>query len=259
MIDRANQTVAQRLTENSQIESMENLELWYETTLQKSFEYDEIYEGSNISSWKDIKSSSLGTTNDGSQTTDANKPVFEKNAFGSGISGLKFSGTQFIDYDQSFLVGTEYTIFIVDKKNTTSGNIAILSGGHATITSEGHHLSFLYAHAEAGGQGNFYFSEFGPFTVNMTTEGYTNLTPIIHTARFSTISGRELYKNGRFVGSRAIDTTPLYSLDSSHIGGYNGGYIGYIGEVIMFSTALTNSKRKEVEEYLAEKYSITLE
>lgn len=248
MIDRANQTVAQRLTGNSGIENIEGLEMWLETTMEDSF--GEIYDGAPIGTWNDLSKGSA--KNNATQTTQANKPIYEKNAFTSGIPGLKFDGDDFFEYAQEFLIGSEYTIFIVDKRNATAGNGNSLLGGGGTA-STGHHLGFQYALDE----GTFYFSEYGPFTVSASL--YPNLTPIIHSARFSKTSGRELYKNGNLVGSLASDTTPLISLDDSGIGGMTGGYKGHIGEVIMFSTALTNAKRQEVEEYLSKKYNITLE
>ena len=70
------------------------------------------------------------------------------------------------------------------------------------------------------------------------------------------------YQNGISFSTAAdptVDSTSLIANTGSAIGRMIGNYYkGYIGEIIMFNRALSNTERADIELYLSTKWNIKL-
>ena len=110
---------ARNLTLSSPVSSIKNLTMWYETTIEKSIDEAERQDGIEVSKWYDITPTSV-TKNDATQVTLASRPKYTDGMI-NGLPALKFDGSaDYFDFNGSLLVGTEYTIFIVEQRRTNA-------------------------------------------------------------------------------------------------------------------------------------------
>jgi prepilin-type N-terminal cleavage/methylation domain-containing protein len=215
--------VAQNLTKNSRVARIKDLELWFETTSENSLatgtatfvDKANPTNGNSISRWNDINPNILPTArNNATQTNEANQPKYIRNGM-NGLSTLLFDGIDdSFSYNGNFLVGSDYTIFVVEARN---------------------------------------FKEFDHFCQNMskTIPAYSSTIARIHSFTFASALGKSIYTNGAGLISNSdqANKNPLSGYPSSRIGG--GGYKGSIAEIIFYSRALTNLERQGVEAYLS--------
>ena len=84
--------IAQRLTTDSPVHTMDGLTLWYETTLNKSFSANERRDGTAISIWNDIKDNTLhgASINATQDAANSDQPIYTADVFGKGIPGIRF-------------------------------------------------------------------------------------------------------------------------------------------------------------------------
>ena len=90
-----------------------------------------------------------------------------------------------------------------------------------------------------------------------------------------TLANIKIYKNGGseqiLVGSSGSYTQSMGGAygstlsplligirDDNNNGGYNSGFIGKMGEIILFSRSLSDDERKDIEKYLGKKWAIKL-
>lgn len=266
LLSKAKLSTAQKLTENSPLvvspPVAEGLEVWLETTLDRSFSETELEDGTVITTWNDIKPSYLGDPINATKSgADGVKPVYETNVFHNGIAGLKFDGSNdSLSIDTKFLAQSDYTIFIVDKRisqqiNTAYSYNALFGGAgsaqHGTV-------SILYRNA-----GDIFYDHFNHgYAINPTTP-FVFLETYIHTAYFSKSDGKKYFINSgkKGSGSNSSQKTALLSTHTtSYLAQHSTGhyYNGYIAEVIIFSRALDDLERLEIEEYLAQKYNVKI-
>lgn len=271
MIDSANKTVAARLTENSPLTSIEGLTLWLETTTDKSFIYDEIYDGSSISVWNDIKSANFGQANNATPLESSKSPTYTKNFFSSGIAGIKFKSSESdsMQADNIIFGGSELTYFVVASSNAATNNGLFAVVAKNTTNNN-------YATSDHGPNGSFTLhNEAGNLTAERSPNAGTNRLnlgnmsiiskPVIVSVIFNT-TGHTGFVNGSNTNITSdADSTGTYELPSRislggrHFTGVPDGFSDTtFGEVIFFNRALKTSERKEVENYLSEKYKIAL-
>ena len=82
---------ARTQTQSSPISSIKNLELWLESTSEKSFDDAETEDGATVTTWYDINPQS-SVKNNATQATDANKPIYVSSAI-NGLPALSGNGT----------------------------------------------------------------------------------------------------------------------------------------------------------------------
>ncbi len=265
---------------------------WYETTLDESFlekeadNYDQlstdeqnIFKG-RLSVWNDV-SSSTGTRNNATQTTEANRPLYLTNCINS-LPCIRFrevGGTNtYFDFDGSKIgnvSGSDYTIFIVEKKEGTIAGPASIIGSSLAGSET---LSFGYSDNDT-----ISWSHGNGTTDNATTDSDLQLednNAVLHviinenkkdfgaTANdnfFYYANGNNtpqtLTSNGNGIAGAAEANKFLPSYDNASIAtGYRGGnqtfYTGSIGEIIIYSKSLKTDERDAVEEYLIKKWQI---
>jgi hypothetical protein len=150
------------------------------------------------------------------------------------------------------LMGSNYTIFVVEKRASNKSNNYFIGGNVAATNSNlylGYATETSIIHAQYS---NNYTA---------TTAAYAEYDPKIHTFIHNVASGKQYYQNGTSLATSA-DVASLLDYQGSAIGRMVDGssyyYQGYIGEIIIFNRALSAEKRGDVESYLSDKWRIDL-
>jgi type II secretory pathway pseudopilin PulG len=250
MITKSRLTNAKSLTQKSVINEMGNdLIAWYETSLESSFLPSEAKtDGSLITVWKDSNKSAI-TKNDAKIGVS---PTLVQNVFYNSIPGLRFTGTQYLNFNGSKFAKNSYTVFVVEQRRTAnSENYFIAGGTHAVngnlVLGYGNNNIMIQAH---------YGNDFP--TPNIFA-GYSpsSITPRIHTFLFNNSIGKQYTLNGKTTyKNNPSQTNPLVSFTNSRIGYYIAGYIGDLAEIIMFKRSLKTEEVEAIESYLGSKYGI---
>ena len=198
--------------------------------------------GSSITAWKDKSGNGVSFTIGGTPTLS--------NAAYNGRSSVYFNGsTNF--YNTTFNLNLINHSFFIVVSETAGGNVGVLifhniSAGTHDVYSPN---ALQFASPEFGVQGSY------------GAQPYSNLTYGIYgdTATSST-SNLILYKNGTSVvtktGLTAQTSTGLVIGSRVYPSNYTIYMTGYVSEVLVYSTALTNAQRQQVEGYLAWKWGI---
>lgn len=245
---------ARSLTLNSPVTSTENLIVWYETSLEDSFDELERFDGQTVSTWYDINSNNI-VRNNATQSTDDYKPLFKERVINGGISAVRFDGSDdYLEFDGTKLINTGYTIFVVEQRRAAvSSGISPLMGGTTGSANQNLHLIYRYETTMRFGQ----YSNDMDYTIG----SYTTPTPRIHTFLLSTTDGKEYWLNGgdSADASSSSQTDTLTSYTSSALGKYLSNYFnGDLAEIIIFNRSLTTTERQAIESYLSKKYNITI-
>lgn len=248
---------AKSLTTNSIVNNIPDLHLWYETTLDGSF--DKKYaDGELVEKWNNIN------INDDQyfdlyQADNTYKPKYIKR----GINDLPS-----LYFDYSFLanevsLNANYSIFAVfyrDENGPNEDTILAYNGGiHLEIRSENDYLRMLHRSpiGSSGGNNN-YSSEALDVKKNYIISYIRNFnidSPYI-----------KLWANDRDISP----TSPIVTLGDFNVdlikfyvgAAYdNGGrpFVGKINELIVFDRALEQDEIDKVENYLSKKWAIDLE
>ena len=253
-------TTAQSLTESSPVNGITENALWLESSLEKSFAATESEDKSSVSSWNDIKNSSTVKNNASKVDVSGNSPKYSNTI--NHIHAIKFAGNNagsttpnagYFNVDGSFLNNTNYTIFVVEKRQSANSNNYFL--GDSANNSNNQSLLLGY-----NSDASVIHSQSGTTLTNASTasvDSYANYNdkPRIFTFKFDTTSGSKTYINGTLSGENTTNLAPLTNVNLLSIG---KGYSGEIGEVIAFTRSLKTDEKKAVEDYLSKKWSIKL-
>lgn len=260
MVKQAKLSSARLLTQNSPVNKIPDLVLWYETSLETSFDISSEVNGTAISTWYDNNPEAV-TKNNATQSTSANQPKFYDNVFNVGIPGIRFDGSNdYMTFDGSLLIGSSYTIFVVEQKRATvaSGSFRMFIGG--TDNSTAQNLSFGYYSDTVLRLTHFNYT----LTYTSSSSDLTYSSPIarIHSGTFSTSTGMNYYLNGLNMASDSTVKTALTSYTGSALARRNGSSYSYfngdLAEIIIFKHTLTTEERRLIEIYLGKKYGITI-
>ena len=249
MFLKARLSTAQTITQNSSVKDIADLAIWYETTLESSFLFSEQVDGGAISVWQD-NSSNAASKNNATQTSTSSKPKFYEKVFNDSLPAIRFDGVNdFLTFDGSPLIGSSYTIFVVEQRRASTSQMMFLGGVNDNLQL-GYRSETSVTQAHSSGV-------FNDFTV----AAYSSPTPRIHTFWFNVAAGQKYWING---GSGADDTgvgfsSALTSYSGAAIGRYLTHYFnGDIAEIIIFTRALQTTERQVVETYLGQKYNLTI-
>ena len=247
---------AQSLTTGSPVASMSNILMWLESTSEKSFASSEkvntaLGATGTISSWNDINPSTA-TPNNATQVVNANKPRYIDNDI-NGLPSINFDGSSdFLGFDGTILAGKSYTVIVVEKRLSSEERGYFISGSGPAQTNQVPHFGYRTNTTMTFAQHNN--------NLNVAVSGFASPTPYMHIFIFNSGNGKTYYKNGvQLINSKTSGAlTPLISYNGAQIaknpsGGY---YNGNIGEIIIFSRAIKNSERLNIENYLQTKWGI---
>jgi prepilin-type N-terminal cleavage/methylation domain-containing protein len=254
LIKRMKITVAQNLTQSSPVPSIKDLAVWYEASMDKSFNDAEESDQTPVTTWYDnnIQSS---FKYDFKQATVANQPKYSEGIINS-LPALKFDGVD--DHMVATTVGIAgkgFTSFIVGQRVAYGGTFQVSLAGLAAGQNDDTNSGSVVA-----------FADFGTSFISGTSlqwfnNGVThpgNGSPYILDTVFNGTTNY-IYING-LVGS-AYNITTSFIIDSLRVGckySTAPAYFlnGYVSEVIIYSRALNTEERKAVESYLSKKYAI---
>lgn len=252
LIKKSRLQTAQTLTESSPVAGMKDLALWYETSLEKSFDETAEEDGTAISIWYDSNPQTINKDNAVQNTADS-QPKFMKDIFNDALPAVRFDGIDdYMDFDGTMVVGISYTIFVVEQRRSSGSPSFFIAGAGDGVTNGNLTLGYI------GGGGYVSFGHFGN-DLNYNIAGYTSPIARIHSFLFNTTSGKTYYLNGNNVASEPTQTEALVQNPGASLGKFFSDYYnGDIAEVIIFTRALKTEERQSIENYLSKKYKITL-
>jgi len=242
LVKKSKIAAAQSLTKAAPIAGISDNALWLESSLEGSFKDTETSTGDSVTTWYDQKNS----VNKSSVVAVGSGPTYSNTI--NYIHAVKFSGST-ANYlqvaDASFLNNTDYTIVVLEKRQSSSAGYFI---GDSSVSTANQTLLLGYsadaAIAHSQGTGNVY-------TSNVSTYSSSTDTPRVFTFVSDSVNGKKTYING-ILAAQSSDTTKLSNITTLAIG---KGYTGEIGEIAIFTRALKAEERKTTEDYLGKKYS----
>ncbi len=262
LINQAKLASARQKTADSVVLKIDGLVLWFEPTLSDSFLNSEIIDGGAISTWIDSSGNNSLNKFTLTQATSTKQPLYSAKAI-NGIPALKFDGID--DYLENSAFNfpyNDYQMFVVFRSLNSSTPLDIMSadysGGHGILleTQARGVLRTLHRFPYGTGGGDSFNSASGAFSIdnNYMLSYRRNSTS---TPKNSTI---------RLNGSTTLSSTPtIASFDSSTLHlvvcslmGSGRYFNGYIAEIIIYSRALSTQEEQDVEQYLSDKYQISI-
>ena len=269
---------ARSLTDKAPIYGIDNLELWLETTSKESLatgtasfvNVENPADKQAIGRWNDLNPTTLNSSykNPASQPTLASQPLYIKDGI-NGLPALWFDGANdHIASTNNFSIINNFTVFIVGFpqasciKNTV-GNVGTSNQKYIFYPQHG---DVVYVNNNAAGAGvslceNFiapveHTSDYMPYVIQNSrvikkpiqfTLKYSNRKPTLYLNSTESYSGNASTKN----------VFPSLTFAGNISAGDNYGYFkGFIGEIIVYSTDLSDNDRKLIETYLIEKWRI---
>ena len=244
LVAKSRLAAAESLARSSPVPGIKDNMLWLETSLSASIDGSQASDGTAVTSWYD-------------QSSNAAKPLVV--AVGTGptyantinhVHAIKFNGST-ANYlqisDASFLNGTDYTIMVLEKRQSSASNnyfIGETSGSPNTSLALGYSSDSTVIHA----QGNQSYS------ASATVSSYASSTdkPRQFTFVHSSTAGNSTYINGILAAQDATKTAHLSGITSLAIG---KGYTGEIGEIAIFARALKPEERQPIEDYAGKKWT----
>lgn len=260
VINKGKISSAQSQTKQSIVKNTPNLVVWYEATLDESFNSTERVDGAEVSTWNDINPQAL-ISNPANQGTSLNRPIYTENVI-NGLPALKFGGTKVLSMNKNFCTDN-FTVFVVikigvtttngpfdgwqvlfaDSTNLADDSVPVVVAGSTVLTSNGG-LADTTLYAANGKVVVDNFPHIVTVSRNMDTgrrdiwvDGANNGNDL------NGASGRNLTANMNMLIGRSAN---------------NANYPGYIGEIVIFNRALLSSERAEIEKYLSKKWGTNI-
>ena len=246
---------ARSLTQNSRVNRIEDLTMWFEATSEKSFEKPNPNDGDRIALWKNINFK-LSNRIDVAQSTQASKPFYVRNAI-NNIPALRFDNAQLLVASNvkisEIVSSNQATVFMVQNN---------FSGDSTTTTFGWNSGNYRFqSHAQEGGKVLIDYGNPGR-TSTATLTNFLNQNKIITFLKNG--SNGQVKINSEILPNSSTSTATMdtsLSADFS-IGKYipdnNYFFLGYIGELIIFKRALTDAEVNDIEKYLSKKWSIKI-
>jgi prepilin-type N-terminal cleavage/methylation domain-containing protein len=255
---------ARNLTKNSLVNRIPDLEMWLETTSENSLatgttsftDKPNPADLDPIGRWNNINPNILPSArNHATQATYTNnQPKYIRKGI-NGLPALLFDGTDdFFSFNGDFLVGSDYTIFVVEAKNPIK-TVNFFIAGSQSAESQNLILGYWFMYSQ-----RLTHSHYGGKRVDIAISDYSNQVSRINSFVFGKNLGKKIYINTGQTISDASLTSPLSSFQNSSIGkAYTQDFFqGAIAEIIFYTRALTDKERQGVEAYLAKKWGIKL-
>jgi len=248
LVKKARISSAQAVTRSSVINGLLNNKLWLESSLDEIAFGDTYTTGDALSGWEDFSH---------------NKTAIAISAVGSGptysnsinsVQAVKFgtsSATNHLQIDNpTFLNGTNYTIFITEKRMATNGS----SGNYLLDSATGFALGYesgsviIQTHGEAAADANQASIE--------SLSAYTN-KPRALVFTHSNSDGNNIYINGTLANTDTSSEAKahLSGLSTTNTLKIGNDYNGEIGEIVIFDRDLKTVERRAVEDYLTDKWN----
>jgi prepilin-type N-terminal cleavage/methylation domain-containing protein len=230
-----------QLVNNSAVNTISDLVVWLETTQPESLVEAEAVDGATINQWFDLNKF---TTNKVTATSFNNKPIYRQNGI-NNYPAIYFSGSGWFEMNLRATNNSSKTIFAVmmnqnnNQRNYLFDNVVC---SQFCFIVESNSSSSGHMHAGASSvQGNFVLRK--PYVVTLIYNG-----------------GNSFFRNNGIQNPTAnVGANPFPSnirIGNSCQPGGNEGFIGHIGEFIVFDRVLKVDEYLEVEKYLSTKWGI---
>lgn len=175
----------------------------------------------------------------------------------NGLPALLFDGTNdFFSFNGNFLVGSDYTIFVVEARGSSDISKYFLStsGTQGGVSYKNTKPHFGYRSDNFITQAHYYND------TDKNIGAFKSIINRINSFVFSIDYGKSIYTNGGGKTSNSTQTSPIISYLDATIGNYGGAtyYNGTIAEIIFYTRALTDQERQGVEAYLSKKWGIKI-
>lgn len=249
VVTRSKRVSAANYTKNSVVGSIPDLVFWADAASDEAF--DDFAAVNSVATWYDI-TPSASSKNDATQATAANRPTFIDNAI-NGLPALRFDGTNdSLAIDGTFMANMYYSIFIVEQRRSSA------SGGYLySPASQGLRIGYA-TNTEFRIHSYYGSNDWAPLVIS----GYSAPTPKIISiiGKPTSSAPKKTYNVVYFNSVKVIDDTNgrvAYGTSATYNLGANP-YFGDIGEVIIFKRNLKPAERVDVEQYLSQKWKITL-
>ena len=174
----------------------------------------------------------------------------------NGVHAVKFDSSSVTNHlsitNASFLNNTDYTIFVLEKRESNQASNYFL--GDTTITTSNQNLILGYLadgtiiHSQAGTTAATNTNTYSSSVSNYISKENPKIFSFIQ----DSTSGKKTYING-ILAAQSTNTSQLSNISSIKIG---KGYQGQIGEIVIFNRALSNSERQDIEAYMGKKWNI---
>lgn len=245
---------AQNITTSAPVLAVNDLVLWFETSLESSFNSSERQNNTEISTWLD--NSGQTTVKNNATSPVGNRPVFIENAFNGSIPAIRFDGVNdYFNYNGSILISRSFTFFVVEQRRIANAQYFI--GG---AQDYGNDVNFHMGYSSSTGLRVGNYGSSGVQFFDLTIPAFTSAIATLHTYIHNNNTGKKYWYNGG-VNPEVSNTinTPLSQYNFPTIGLTTGNYYnGDIAEIIIFSRALDDAERQAIEGYLSRKYSIVI-
>ena len=250
LVKKARINAAQAITRSSPISAVKGNKLWIESSLDELSFGNGLSTGDFITAWAD-NSSNNGLSI--SVPFGASGPTYSNSI--NGVQAVKFDSTSSTNHlvidNPTFLNGTDYTIFFVEKRmatNGTTGNYLLGSSGSFALGYETT-SSVIQTHGEASSDANTAAIE--------SVTAYSN-KPRMISFTHSSVDGNKIYINGTLINEDTSDEA------KAHLSGFSttntlkigNNYNGEIGEFAIFDREIKNVERTEIEDYLSDKWNV---
>ncbi len=223
--------------------------------------------GAALSTWTDMS----GNDNHATQSITNQRPIYyDANHVDYTFPVIYFDPSggsdneDFMPFDGSVIVETDYTVIFVGKRRTSSSKRVVLGGA----TSNPNQNLHLFWENSTNFKAHHYSNDLSTAMVTSGTSydgGTDNNTFGIFTTRLGSTEGnpqRKNYQNNHYLGGRD-NKAKLTSWNGAAMARYyNGGFKYYdidLAEVIIYKTALNAAQLEILHNYLSEKYSIEIE
>ncbi len=239
MVSKFRITAAQTLSRSSPINEVPDAAIWLETSLDSSFNSSESSDTSSLTTWYDSRTSMSKVT---VQAVSGN-PTYSNTI--NRIHAVKFNGSGYFTFDGSFLNKSDYTIFILEKRESANAGNYFLGDSSVTTPNQNLLLGYSADGQIAHSQGT------NSYAAGISNYSSSSGAPRVFTFTQSATAGKKTYING-VLAAESSDTTQLSGISTLSIG---QGYTGQIGEVAIFTRALKPDERIAIEDYVGKKWS----
>ena len=248
---------ARSLTQNSRVNRIEDLTMWFESTSEQSFEKPNPNDGDRIALWKNINFK-LSNRIDVAQTTADSKPFYVRNAI-NGNPALRFDDAQFLAVSDVALfdlaMSDQVTVFFVQKTICCDSQISTFGWYSSSYRLQAHTANHI----------TFDFGICCTDNVSRITTGSLSQDNVNKGIVATVIRRKELLRikiNGKSIIENSSNTSVLEQNEKGtfEIGRFGNAYYlsGYLGEFIIFRRGLTDAEINEVEKYLSKKWAIKI-
>lgn len=235
-------------TEAHSLPTNDGLQVWLQAGTGIS-----VTDGEDVLSWSDASGNGRSANYNALNGFGEQAPTFD--ASNSGIGGeasVHFNNLSALELDLDFLVGSDYTIFVVNGRDRAGAANFYLAGDTAAANSS---LTLGYEQPNLLRQAHFLNDLDG------TVEEYID-TPIwaIDGFRFSQTEGRSLFHNGMNIAND-MNTLALQSNTGTTLGHFRAfgnafWFEGDIAELAVFDRALNDAEVQSVQSDLAIRYGL---